>query len=168
MTLTELKALIDRTNDVMEPADVDLGDMSDQSRTYLEYLENEVCQYRTALPNALALIEVMKGALEYCHDKEKRNYCPESSSYTLSDTTAKKALAALDHADHIHQAALAEIAELRGLFEVMTTDIRRAQVNIGAQIDTLTETQKELAINQAWHILAKALTAYQAYKEKME
>jgi hypothetical protein len=64
MTLSELKALIDRTNDVMEPADVDLGDMSDQSRTYLEYLENEVCQYRTAIPNALALIEVMAVSLE--------------------------------------------------------------------------------------------------------
>lgn len=61
MTLTELKALIDRTNDVMEPADVDLGDMSDQSRTYLEYLENEVCQYRAVLPKVIAMLEAAEG-----------------------------------------------------------------------------------------------------------
>jgi len=50
-------------------------------------------------------------------------------------------------AKHVPQDTLREVRE----------KIKRAQVNIGAQIDTLTDVQKEVAVNQSWHILNEAL-----------
>jgi len=76
------------------------------------------------------------------------------------------------HADHIHQAALAEIAELRGLVEGMSGSL--ADIGILAMRDERAYSPEMRSVictseaNRIREIVQKQLTAYQAYKEKMD
>lgn len=70
----------------------------------------------------------------------------------------------------LHNAAPGLIADNRRLAERVRVleraldECDRARIMIGAKLDSVSEVQKEAAINEAWHVLQRAITKADARK----
>ena len=105
-------------------------------------------------------------------DQNKMPDAVHISLWKLSEDTAllsiqdeSKTDAVKYHHDRVLQAACAERDALRALCEGMAADMNKAKRMIGGfTYDAQNPAQKEVSVNQAWHVLDDAVSQYEKHK----